>query len=120
MAQADTKALIEQAVRRFQEDVPALKPLKLVVRLELHARGDAPVWRVELPGPKVTKDPAADARIDVSILRAFFNELARDGRLPDWIEAYEHGHVRAAGDRSILRLIGNVVERQRARERAHR
>ncbi len=117
VAQADTKTLIEQAVQRFQEDVPALKPLKLVVRLELHARGDVPVWRVELPGPVVTKDPARDARLDVSMPRIFFNELARDGRLPDWIEAYEHGHVRVAGDRSIIRLMGNVIERQLARAR---
>jgi hypothetical protein len=118
VSQADTKTLIEGAVQRFEEDVPALKPLKLVFRLELHARGEAPVWRVELPGPEVSKDPAADARVDVAIPRVFFNELARDGRLPDWIEAYEHGHVRASGDRSIIRLIGNVVERQLARERA--
>ena len=115
MSQADTKALIEGAVQRFEEDVPALKPLKLVIRLELHARGDAPVWRVELPGRHVTKDPAADARVDISIPRAFFNELAKDGRLPDWIEAYEHGHVRVSGDRQIIRLIGNVIERRLAR-----
>ena len=118
MAGSDTRALIEQAVRRFEDEVPALKPLKLVFRLELYARGDAPVWRVELPGPTVTKDPASDARVDVSIPRVFFNELAHDGRLPDWIEAYEHGHVRASGDRQIIRLIGNVVERHLARERA--
>ena len=115
MSTADTKALIEGAVQRLQEDVPALKPLKLVFRLELHARGDAPVWRVELPGPKVSKDPAADARVDVSIPRAFFNELAKDGRLSDWVEAYEHGHVRISGDRQIIRLIGNVIERRLAR-----
>ncbi len=118
MSQADTKTLIAEAVQRFEEDVPALKPLKLVLRLELHARGDVPTWRVELPGPKVSKDPAADARLDVSIPRTFFNELARDGRLADWIEAYEHGHVRVSGDRQLIRLIGNVVERQLARERA--
>ena len=119
MSQADTRALIEGAVQRFEEDVPALKPLKLVFRLELHARGDAPIWRVELPGPMVSKDPGADARVDVAIPRAFFNELARDGRLADWVEAYEHGHVRASGDRQIIRLVGKVVERQLARERSH-
>jgi hypothetical protein len=118
VSQADTRALIEGAVQRFQEDVPALKPLKLVFRLELHARGEAPVWRVELPGPQVSKDPGGDARVDVSIPRVFFNELARDGRLPDWVEAYEHGHVRVSGDRQIIRLVGNVVERQLARQRA--
>jgi hypothetical protein len=117
VAQADTKTLIAQAVQRFQEDVPALKPLKLVLRLELHARGDVPVWRVELPGPVVSKDPARDARVDVSMPRIFFNELARDGRLRDWIEAHDHGHVRVSGDRSIIRLVGNVIERQLARAR---
>jgi hypothetical protein len=118
LSQADTKELIEGAVARFQEDVPALKPLKLVVRLELHSRGDSPTWRVELPGPKISKEPAADARVDLVIPRVFFNELARDGRLRDWIEAYEHGHVRVSGDRSVIRLVGNVVERRLARERA--
>ncbi len=117
MAQADTKTLIAHAVQRFQEDVPALKPLKLVLRLELHARGDVPVWRVEVPGPVVSKDPARDARVDVSMPRVFFNELARDGRLRDWIEAHDHGHVRVSGDRSIIRLVGNVIERQLARAR---
>ena len=117
MSQADTKTMIEEAVQRFEEDVPALKPLKLVFRLELTARGDVPTWRVELPGPVVTKDPAADARVDVAIPRTFFNELARDGRLHDWMEAYEHGHVRASGDRQLIRLVGKVVERQLARTR---
>jgi len=116
VSQADTKTLIEEAVQRFEEDVPALKPLKLVFRLELHARGDVPTWRVELPGPTVSKDPGADARLDVSIPRTFFNELARDGRLADWIEAYEHGHVRVSGDRQMIRLVGKVVERHLARE----
>ena len=117
MSQADTKALIEGAIVRLQDDVPALKPLKLVFRVELHARGEAAVWRVELPGPKVTKDPAGDARVEVTVPRVFFNELAKDGRLPDWVEAYEHGHVRVAGDRQIIRLVGNVIERRLARAR---
>jgi len=49
--------------------------------------------------------------------RVFFNELARDGRLDDWVEAYEHGQVRVSGDRQIVRLVGKVVERQLARGR---
>jgi hypothetical protein len=118
VSESDTKTLIEHAVTRFEEDVPALKPLKLVFRLELTARGDIPTWRVELPGPTVSKHPASDARVDVSIPRVFFNELARDGRLDDWVEAYEHGHVRVSGDRQIIRLVGRVVERQLARERS--
>lgn len=115
VAARDTKALIERAVSRFGDDVPALKSLKLVVRLELRSRGDVPVWRVELPGPKVSKDPAADARVDVSVPRSHFNELAEDGRLRDWIDAYERGHVQVSGDTAVLKLIANVVDRRLAR-----
>ena len=50
----DTKSLIETAVTRFLEEVPALQPLKLVAGLELRARGEPQMYRVELPGPKVT------------------------------------------------------------------
>lgn len=102
-------------MRRFGEEVPPLRQLKLVIRLELPARGDVPVWRVELPGPVVTKDPARDARVDVSVVRSHFNELAREGRLKHWVEAYEHGHVKVSGDSAIVRLVGSVIERQRAR-----
>jgi hypothetical protein len=119
LATGDTRALIERAVERFYDEVPPLRQLKLVVRLELRARGDgAPVWRVEVPGPKVSKDPAGDARVEVSVARSHFNELAKDGRLKDWVEAYEHGHVRVSGDLAVVKLIGNVIERQRARARA--
>ena len=53
MSAADTKALIATAVGRLIDDVPALRQLKLVVRLQLEAKGgDAPIWRVEVPGPK--------------------------------------------------------------------
>jgi hypothetical protein len=116
MSTGDTKALIRQAVERLGEEVPALKQLKLVIRLELRARGsDVPIWRVELPGPKVDRNPAADARIDVSVARSHFNELAADGRLGHWVEAYEHGHVRVSGDPAVTKLLGNVIQRQMAR-----
>ena len=118
MSAGDTKALIATAVGRFGDEVPALKQLKLVIRLELRARGDAPIWRVELPGPNIAKDPAGDARIDVSVARSHFNELAEEGRLKDWIEAYDHGHVKVTGDAAVLKLIANVIQRQRARARA--
>ena len=118
MAATDTKALIAQAVERLGEELPALRQLKLVVKLELRARrGDAPIWRVELPGPSVTKDPAGDARLDVSIPRSHFNELAKDGRLRHWIDAYERGHVKVSGDAAVIKLLGNVIERQRVRSR---
>jgi hypothetical protein len=113
VSSADTRVLIEQAVASFGEEVPALKNLKVVVRLELRARGhDAPVWRVEVPGPKVTKDPAGDARVEVSIPRSHFNELARDGGLKHWVEAYDHGHVNVAGDSAVVKLVGAVIQRQ--------
>ena len=116
MSAGDTKALIRRAVERLGEEVPALKQLKLVIRLELRARGtDVPIWRVELPGPKVDRDPAADARIDVAMPRSHFNELAADGRLGQWVDAYEHGHVRVSGDPAVTKLLGNVIQRQMAR-----
>jgi hypothetical protein len=110
-----TRDLIAQAVARLQAEVPALKQLKLVVRLELRARGDVPIWRVEVPGPKISKDPAGDARIDVSVSRSHFNELAAEGQLRHWVDAYEHGHVRVSGDPAVTKLIGNVIQRQLAR-----
>jgi hypothetical protein len=116
MSAGDTKALIRQTVERLGEEVPAFKQLKLVIRLELRARGgEVPIWRVELPGPKVDRDAAADARIDVSVARSHFNELAADGRLGHWVDAYEHGHVRVTGDPAVTKLLGNVIQRQLAR-----
>jgi hypothetical protein len=116
MASGDTRSLIRQAVERLQEEVPALKQLKLVVRLELRARGtDVPIWRVEVPGPQISRDPAGDARIDISVARSHFNELATEGRLRHWAEAYERGHVRVSGDAAVTKLLGNVIQRQLAR-----
>jgi hypothetical protein len=115
VASGDTRTLIRQAVENLQGEVPALKQLKLVIRLELRARGDVPIWRVEVPGPVISKDPAGDARIDVSVARSHFNELAADGRLRDWVDAYDHGHVRVTGDAAVTKLIGNVIQRQLAR-----
>ena len=119
MASGDTRVLIEQALDRFAAEVPALKQLKLVVRLELPTRGaGAPIWRIEVPGPKVTKDPAADAKLDVVVPRSHFNELAKEGRLKHWAEAYRHGHVKVSGEPAVVSLLGNVIQRQLARVRA--
>ena len=115
MSSGDTKTLIGQAVEHLHGEVPSLRQVKLVIRLELRARGDVPIWRVELPGPKIEKGPAGDARIDVSVSRSHFNELAADGRLKHWVDAYEHGHVRVSGDLALMKLIGNVIQRQLAR-----
>jgi hypothetical protein len=115
---SDTRALIQQAVEHLSEELPALAPLRMVIRLELKARGDAPIWRVELPGPKITKDPAADSRIDVSVIRSNFNDLAREGTLKQWVAAYERGQVQVTGDQAVVKLIGNVIARHLARARA--
>jgi hypothetical protein len=115
VSSGDTRSLIEQAIENLYAELPALKQLKLVVRLELRARGDVPIWRVEVPGPKISKEPSGDARIDVSVSRSHFNELAAEGRLKHWVDAYEHGHVRVSGDPAVTKLIGNVIQRQLAR-----
>ena len=117
MSSGDTRSLIQQAVERFGQEVPALQQLKLVVRLELRAHGDVPIWRVEVPGPKITKDPAGDARVDISVDRPTFNQLAAEGRLREWVDAFERGQVRVTGDAAVVKLIGNVIERQLSRAR---
>jgi hypothetical protein len=114
----DTRALIEQAVHHLAAELPALRPLRLVIRLELKSRGESPIWRVELPEPKVTKDPASDARVDVSVIRANFNDLAKDGTLKQWVRAYERGQVQISGDPSVVKLVGNVIQRHLVRARA--
>jgi hypothetical protein len=116
VSSTDTKRLIAQAVARLQDELPALRKLQIVIRLELRARGgDAPIWRVELPGPKIDRDPAAGARVDVSVSRSHFNELAAEGTLEDWARAYETGAVQVTGDKAVLALLGNVIQRRRAR-----
>ena len=117
---SDTKSLIETAVKRFLAEVPALQPLKLVAGLELRGRGDVQMYRVELPGPKVTKDIAADAKVRLSVPRSHFNELAAKGRVRDWREAFEKGDAKASGIDQVMKLIVNVVERQEERSRTRK
>jgi hypothetical protein len=118
---SDTKSLIETAVTRFLEEVPALQQLKLVAGLELRpVRGDTQLYRVELPGPKVTKDIAADAKVTLALPRAKFNELATKGQVRDWRAAFERGEAKATGIDQVMRLIVQVVERQEERGRTRR
>jgi hypothetical protein len=100
--------------------VPALAPLKLVAGLELRGRGDIQLYRVELPGPRVTKDIAPDAKVRLEVPRKNFNELATKGHVADWREAFEKGEARATGIEQVLKLIANVVERQEERSRTRR
>jgi hypothetical protein len=113
----DAKALIEVAIRRFIDEVPALAPVKLVVGIELRGRGDVQQFRLEMPDVKVTRGPAADARVRVDMRREFFNVMAREARVPDWVEAFTYGQAKASGPDQIIKLIVNVVERQSERDR---
>jgi hypothetical protein len=120
MSTAETKALIEAAIIKFQREVPALRKLKLVIELELRGRGDIQLFRVEVPGPKVTRDIASDAKVRLSVPRSHFNELAEDGKVRHWREAFESGTVKASGPPEILKLIQNVIEKQEERTRTRK
>ncbi len=117
---SDAIPLLEKTVTRFLDEVPALKPMKLVVKVELQGRGDTQQFRVELPGPKITKDIASDAKVRLSVPRSHFNELAAEGRIRHWREAFESGHVRATGPAEILKLIESVIVKQEERTRTRK
>src|SRR5215475_349344 len=114
---ASTADLIRTAVERFQAEVPALANLKLVFGLELKARHDIQLYRVEVPGPKISKDLAQDERVLVEIDRAQFNQLAEKGTLKSYRKAAETGHIKATGDSNVVKLVVQVVERQEERSR---
>jgi hypothetical protein len=120
MATAETKAQIEQAIAAFQHEVPALARLKLVFELELRGRGDIQLFRVEVPGPKITRDIASDAKVRLSLPRTEFNELTKDGSIRHWREAFTSGHVKATGPPEILKLIQSVVVKQEERTRTRK
>lgn len=112
-----TAELIKTAVERFQAEVPALRKLKLVFGLELKGRGDVQLYRVEVPGPKISKDLAQDERVLVQIDRPQFNELAERGTIRSYRKAVETGHIKATGDSNVKKLVVQVVERQEQRSR---
>jgi hypothetical protein len=114
---ASTSDQIKTAVERFQEEVPALKNLKLVFGLELKAKHDIQLYRVEVPGPKISKDLAQDERVLVEIDRPQFNELSEKGTIKSYRKAYETGHIKVTGDSNVRKLIAQVVEKQEQRAR---
>jgi hypothetical protein len=115
-----TQELIETAIERFQADVPALANLKLVFELELRGRGDVQMFRVELPGPQISKGMADDARVTVEMPRSHFNELAADGKAKHYREAYEAGQIKVSGDPGIQKLIAQVIARHEERGRTRK
>ena len=52
--------------------------------------------------------------------RSHFNELAREGKVRHWREAFQSGTVKATGPAEILKLIQNVVEKQEERGRTRK
>ena len=116
----DAKTLIETAVSRFLDEVPALKPMKLVVAVELRGRGDTQHFRLQLPEVLVTKDIPNDAKVRLEMPRAFFNEMAKDAKLADWREAFMYGQAKASGPTQILQLIERVADKQAERDRQRR
>lgn len=115
---ASTQELIRTGIERFQAEVPALAQLKLVFALELRARGDVQAFRVELPGPQITKAVSPeDARLTVAMPRSHFNELASEGKVRHYREAYEGGHIKVSGDPNIQKLIAQVITRHEERAR---
>jgi hypothetical protein len=113
----DAKSLIERAARRFTEEVPALAPMTIVVGVELHGRGDVQHFRLQMPDFAVTKGPADDARINVEMRREFFNVMANEAKVADWIEAFTYGKAKATGPTQFLKLISTVVDKHQERER---
>lgn len=119
----DAKTLIETALARFVDEVPALAPLKLVFAVELRGRGDVQMYRVELAGHgdvTVTKGIAEDARVRVEMPRSFFNVMAKEAHVADWREAFTYGQAKATGVEQILKLIAHVVAKQEERQRTRR
>ena len=70
-----------------------------------------------MPEAKVIKGPADDARIKVEMRREFFNVMAAEGKVPDWVEAFTYGKAKATGPSQFLKLIATVVDKQQERER---
>jgi hypothetical protein len=121
MAQ-DAPVLIAQAVRSLLDEVPALKPLKLVARVDLNGRGgDVQQFRVQLPEVDVKRDIAADSRVAVEMRRDFFNLMVEHGaKVADWRDAYYDGRMKVSGVDQYLKLIANVIDRQEERNRTRR
>jgi hypothetical protein len=118
---SDAIELIERATHNFLEEVPSLKPLTLVVGIELRGRGDVQQFRLQLPEVLVTKDIAADAKVRIDMRRDFFNAMVNHGaKIDDWREALTYGQAKASGVDQYLKLIVNVVERQQERNRTKR
>ncbi len=121
MSSNDAKEQIARVIAAVTEEVPAFRPLKLVFSVELRGRGDTQQFRVELPGPIVTKEIPTDARVNVEMRREFFNAMVEEGaRVADWREAFHYGQAKATGVSQILQLIERVVNMHEERAQLRR
>ena len=68
----------------------------------------------------LSKRLAEDAKVNVSVPRSHFNELATKGHVRDWREAFDKGDAKATGIEQVMKLIVNVVEKQEERSRTRR
>lgn len=112
---ATSPNLIAGAVAKLQGEAPALANLKLVVSLELTGGGltgpsRAERFRVEVPGPQVAAGEAEDARLELSVPKAMFDLLAKEGSLADWRDAFFYGHLTVEGDARVKRLLGRAID----------
>ncbi len=116
---ADAKPMIQAVVTDLLEEVPQLKPLKLVVGVDLMGKhADLQQFRLAMPDLEVSKDPGLDAKVRVEMRRDFFNLMVEHGaKLADWHQALDEGRVKATGVMQYLRLIGQVVEKEEERVR---
>ena len=118
---ADAKPMIVRAAENFLEEVPALKPLTLVIGIDLVGRGDVQQFRLVMPDLSVTKDIGADARVRIEMRREFFNAMVEhEAKIADWREAFMYGQAKATGVDQYLKLIVNVVGKQEERGRLRR
>jgi hypothetical protein len=116
MNTVDTKHQLEEAGQRFIAAVPALAPLALIVNVDLQAKGDHQQYRLQFPGPEVSKSDGSPAMIELLVMRQDFNDILdpRKG-LTQWIEAHDQGKIKISGEGGMVKLVGKVIEKQQRR-----
>lgn len=118
MSNRDSRTAVETALKQLLEHVPALKPLKLIAAAEVQGGRDVQLIRIVMPGPKVTKAITPDARVTLTIRRDLLNEMIEIDDLQAWIRAWDHGKFRVSGVQEYLKLIGQVIEKTAAKQKA--
>ena len=118
MSNRDSRTAVETALKQLLEHVPALKPLKLIAAAEVQGGRDIQLIRIVMPGPQVTKAITPDARVTLTIRRDLLNEMIEINDLQAWIRAWDHGKFRVSGVQEYLKLIGQVIEKTAAKQKA--